>query len=130
MAELNIINKTAVPTLRRNNIVGICDYQGCVTPTRKEVLQLIIKELKVSEKQIALQKINPIFGEQSATVTVHVYEKEEDLKIFEEAKKMKRFEEKKKEESREKSAPQSKAPKTEEKPKEEVVKDGEKETKE
>ncbi len=116
---IKIINQKNIPLLFRKIVTLSLSYVGA-TPKKESIKKEVADFLKTKQDLIVLKNIYPKFGEETAEVTVHVYNKIEDLKRVEEIKKKVKTAEKEKTKKTETTKPEKKTeePKKEEKPKE------------
>jgi len=78
---MNIINKIEQALQSRTEVVCDITFSG-PTPTRKQLKGEIAKKMESKDNLVVIQKIDTEYGFGKATVTAHVYKKEEDMKTF------------------------------------------------
>jgi len=117
--KLTLLEEKKQPLLSRKEIVYSLEYPLASTPSKGEVIKLLVGQLKVDENLLVLDGIQPVYGDSRAKVSVAVYDTKEALEKFAiiHKKKAKKAEEKKEA----KPAEQPKVePKVEEKKEEKV----------
>jgi ribosomal protein S24E len=131
---MEILEKTKNPLLKREEADILYTHKGKPTPSRRDLIKEISKELKSKEDLIIINKIHTIRGKNESRINAFVFSKKEDIPsgLLEASKK--RMKEKKEKPPEEKPA-EKEEPKEEaeekkpEEPKEEEKKEEPKEKK-
>ncbi len=76
--ELKIISKKQVLLFNRTEVVAEVS-EFAATPSKKEVIALLCKELKCKEEVVVIQEIHQPFGVKKAKVTANIYSSVEDV---------------------------------------------------
>jgi len=74
--------QTYNPLLRRREVRAIIEYEDS-PPSRKTVAELVAKHVGVPVSRVVLVKMNCLFGSRKVEAHSHIYDKEDDIKIFE-----------------------------------------------
>lgn len=88
--ETTIIEEKYNPLIGRKEVDVLLTHLGEVTPTREAVRSKIAALLNIDLDHVVIQSIHGHFGEPRSRVTVHCYDKNEDVYVFEPKYRLKR----------------------------------------
>lgn len=112
--EIKIIEHKDNPLLDREEYWVKLGHEGKPTPTRRDILSFVSKELKSKEDLIIIDKIFSSKGEASSKVKVFVYKKKDSIPKYQLEKMKRRMKAKGEKEAEEKPAPEEVEKKSEE----------------
>ena len=88
--EITIIEEKYNPLIARKEVTAIITHLGEVTPTREAVRSKIAAQLNLNLEHVVVQSIEGHFGEPKSLLSVHCYDNNEDVFVYEPAFRLKR----------------------------------------
>jgi ribosomal protein S24E len=95
--KLGVLEHKKNPLMRREEFLISIEHSGKPTPSRKDMLSGMVKELKTKESLILIDKIFNKTGKPASEAKVLVYKKPEDIPKYKLEKTKRRLEKEKKE---------------------------------
>jgi len=80
--KLDILEQTDMPLLSRKRVTFEVSFDE-KTPSKVELSKLISAKMKVKEDVIKIKGIDQYFGDKKASVIAHIYNKPEDINLYE-----------------------------------------------
>ena len=81
--ETTIVEEKYNPLIGRKEVDVLLTHLGEITPTREAVRGKVAALLNMDLDHVVIQSIHGHFGEPRSRVTIHCYDKAEDVFIFE-----------------------------------------------
>ncbi len=81
--EITITEEKHNPLIGRNEIKALITHLGEITPTREAVRSKVAAQMNFDLERVVIQKIEGHFGEPKSQLTVHCYDKVEDVSVYE-----------------------------------------------
>jgi ribosomal protein S24E len=81
--EITITEEKYNPLIARKEVTALITHLGEVTPTRETVRSKIAAQLNLDLERVVIQKIDGHFGTPQSLLTVHCYDKTEDVLVYE-----------------------------------------------
>ena len=98
--KIHVSSQKKNPLMHRDEVVALVDHSGMATPSRKDMLPELAKQLHIDANRIIIDKIFNITGKMSCEARILVYEKADKIPKYKIEKMQGRMEKKKKAEAK------------------------------